>query len=108
MNARWGQGDTGTGRRGDTGTRRLATPLLAILIVFATASLSLAQQIGSVTTQQGVLPPRGTFVIRNAHIVTVTGADIDNGSILIRDGKIEAVGASVNAPAGAHQIEGRG
>ena len=60
------------------------------------------------TTQQGVVPPRGTFVIRNAHIVTVSGADIDNGSILIRDGKIEAVGPSVNAPAGAHQIEGRG
>ena len=68
----------------------------------------MAQQIGNPTTQQGVLPPRGTFVIRNARIVTVSGPDIENGSILIRDGKIEAVGASVNAPPGAQQIEGRG
>lgn len=66
------------------------------------------QQIGNPTTQQGVLPARGTFVIRNAHIVTVSGADIENGSLLIRDGKIEAVGPSVNAPAGAQQIDGRG
>jgi hypothetical protein len=80
----------------------------AVLLIVAMSSISFAQQIGSATTQQGVLPPRGTFVIRNAHIVTVSGADIDNGSILIRDGKIEAVGPSVNAPAGAHQIEGRG
>ncbi len=53
-----------------------------------------AQQIGNPTTQQGVIPPRGTFVIRNARIVTVSGADIENGSIVIRDGKIEAVGAT--------------
>jgi imidazolonepropionase-like amidohydrolase len=67
-----------------------------------------AQQIGEPTLQQGVLPPRGTYVIRNARIVTVSGADIENGSILIRDGKIEAVGTTVNTPPGAQQIEGRG
>ena len=68
------------------------------LVAFA-ATMS-AQQIGSPTLQQGVTPPRGTFVIRNARIVTVSGADIENGSIVIRDGKIEAVGATVSAPAG--------
>jgi len=67
-----------------------------------------AQQIGNPTTQDGVLPARGIFVIRNARIVTVSGADIENGSIVIRDGKIEAVGATVNAPSGARVIEGRG
>jgi imidazolonepropionase-like amidohydrolase len=79
-----------------------------IALVLSLCAGSIAQQIGSITTQQGVLPPRGTFVIRNARIVTVSGADIENGSVLIRDGKIEAVGATVNAPAGAHLIEGRG
>jgi len=67
-----------------------------------------AQQTGNPTAQDGVLPQRGTFVIRNARIVTVSGADIENGSILVRDGKIEAVGATVNAPSGARVIEGRG
>src|SRR5919106_747600 len=67
-----------------------------------------AQQIGNPTTQQGVIPPRGTFAIRNARIVTVSGADIENGTVVIRDGKIEAVGANVTVPAGAQTIDGNG
>jgi len=38
----------------------------------------------------------------------VSVPDIENGSVVIRDGKIAAVGASVNAPAGAQTIDGRG
>ena len=67
-----------------------------------------AQQIGNPTTQQGVIPSRGVFAIRNARIVTVSGADIENGTVVIRDGKIEAVGTTVNVPAGAQSIDGRG
>jgi imidazolonepropionase-like amidohydrolase len=67
-----------------------------------------AQQIGNPPNEHGVTFPRGVFAIRNAHIVTVSGADIDNGTVLIRDGKIEVVGTSVNVPSGAHVIEGRG
>jgi imidazolonepropionase-like amidohydrolase len=78
---------------------------IALLIFTGTA---LAQQIGNPTTQQGVLPPRGTFAIRNARIVTVSGPDIENGTVVIRDGKIEAVGANVSVPGGAQTIEGRG
>jgi len=79
-----------------------------VFLLFVITPSVFAQQIGYPTAQQGVLPPRGTFVIRNARIVTVSGADIENGSILIRDGKIEAVGPSINAPAGAQQIDGKG
>lgn len=50
----------------------------------------------------------GTYAIRNAHIVTVSGADIDNGTIVISDGRIAGVGASVNAPAGAKEIDAHG
>jgi imidazolonepropionase-like amidohydrolase len=98
------------GRRGDmeTGRRGVRRSFAMTCLILIASVAAFAQQIGSPTTQQGVLPPRGTFVIRNARIVTVSGADIENGSILIRDGKIEAVGATVNAPAGAHVIEGRG
>ena len=42
-------------------------------------------------------PSRPT-VIRNATIMTAAGPSIQNGSILLRDGKIVEVGASVNAP----------
>jgi imidazolonepropionase-like amidohydrolase len=50
------------------------------------------------------------YVIRNARIVTVSGPEIENGTLVIRDGKIEAVGASasVSAPPGAQEIDARG
>ena len=79
--------------------------LLALLLW---TSSVFAQQIGSPTTQQGVIPPRGVFAIRNARIVTVSGPDIENGTIVIRDGKIEAVGANVTVPTGAETIDGSG
>jgi imidazolonepropionase-like amidohydrolase len=78
-----------------------------LALVICTTSI-FAQQIGNPTTQQGVLPPRATIAIRNARIVTVSGPDIENGTVVIRDGKIEAVGANVTVPAGAQTIDGRG
>ena len=79
---------------------------LVAFILFTSSVV--AQQIGNPTTQQGVLPPRGTFAIRNARIVTVSGPDIENGTVVIRDGKIEAVGTNVSVPNGAQTIDGRG
>src|SRR5205809_3643561 len=52
--------------------------------------------------------PRRTTLIRNATIMTATGTTIHNGSVLLRDGKIAAVGESVDAPAGALVIDGTG
>ena len=88
--------------------QKVAARTLLGLICLICSQTVLAQQIGSPTTQEGVLPPRGVFAIRNARIVTVSGPDIENGTVVIRDGKIEAVGASLNVPAGAQIIEGRG
>ncbi len=48
------------------------------------------------------------YVIRNARIVTVTGATIEKGTIVIRDGKIAAVGESVSVPGNAKVIDGTG
>lgn len=85
------------------------TRFLFLITALLLGSLSIhAQQIGNPTMQQGVLPARGTFVIHDARIVTVSGADIDRGSVVIREGKIEAVGPNVNAPSGAQQIDGHG
>ena len=79
--------------------------LLALILL---ASPVFAQQIGYPTAQEGVVPPRGVSAIRNARIVTVSGPDIENGTIVIRDGKIEAVGANVTVPTGAQTIDGNG
>src|SRR6185503_4401846 len=52
--------------------------------------------------------PSRTTVIRNATILTAAGPTIRGGAILLRDGKIVAVGANVQAPADAVVIDGTG
>jgi imidazolonepropionase-like amidohydrolase len=47
-------------------------------------------------------------IIRNATILTAAGPRIEGGSILLRNGKIEAVGTTVQAPADAVVIDGTG
>ncbi|MGE5144553.1 MAG: amidohydrolase, partial [Acidobacteriota bacterium] len=47
-------------------------------------------------------------LIRNATIMTAAGQVISNGSILLRDGRIVAVGATVTAPADAAVVDGTG
>jgi len=48
------------------------------------------------------------IAIRNAKIVTVAGPAIARGTVVVRDGLIEAVGDNVQAPADAMVIEGEG
>ncbi|MGH7783309.1 MAG: amidohydrolase family protein, partial [Candidatus Binatia bacterium] len=50
----------------------------------------------------------GTFAIVGARIVTVSGPTIENGTVVIQNGKITAVGVGVSVPAGAEKIDGRG
>jgi imidazolonepropionase-like amidohydrolase len=49
-----------------------------------------------------------TYAITNARIVTVSGPTIERGTVVIRNGLIAAVGASVNAPPDARIIDGAG
>lgn len=49
-----------------------------------------------------------SYAITNARIVTVSGATIDRGTVVVRDGLIEAVGANVSAPADAKVFDGAG
>lgn len=47
-------------------------------------------------------------VIKNGTIITVTHGDIQNGSVLIHNGKIAAVGKDIAVPAGATVIDATG
>lgn len=49
----------------------------------------------------------GTFVIRGATVWTGTGQTLENANVVIRDGRIEAVGPNASAQ-GAIEIDGRG
>jgi imidazolonepropionase-like amidohydrolase len=50
----------------------------------------------------------GTFAITNAEIWTVSGETIENGTVLLVDGRIAAVGDDVRIPAGADTIDASG
>ncbi len=50
----------------------------------------------------------GSMVIRGAKVYTLAGAPIDNGTVVIQNGRIAAVGANVPVPAGAQVIDASG
>ena len=52
--------------------------------------------------------PPSTIALTHAKIFTLAGAPIENGTLLIRNGKIAAVGANVEVPAGAQVIDAKG
>src|SRR4051794_1088387 len=49
-----------------------------------------------------------TYAITNARIVTVAGAPIDKGTVVLRNGLIDSVGANIKVPADAVIIDGSG
>jgi imidazolonepropionase-like amidohydrolase len=67
-------------------TRRAALPVLSVAV-----------------------PPAGTLVaVTNATIITATHGTIEKGTIIIRNGKIAAIGKDLAIPAGAQVIDGTG
>jgi len=52
--------------------------------------------------------PPSTFALTHAKLFTLAGAPIEDGTLVIRDGKIAAVGANVEVPAGAQVIDAKG
>ena len=56
----------------------------------------------------GTASPSHVYAIRDAKVVTLAGLPVEHGTVVIRDGKIAAVGASVDVPADAQVINGKG
>ena len=56
----------------------------------------------------GALRGQQATVIQGATIITVSGGTIENGSLVIRDGKIAALGPSLTIPEGARIIDAKG
>jgi imidazolonepropionase-like amidohydrolase len=71
------------------------------------ATLAAAVCILSLGVSAQTQPP-STIALTHAKIFTLAGAPIENGTLLIRDGKIAAVGANVEVPAGAQVIDAKG
>ena len=75
------------------------------LLVRTSTLLFLVASVGAQGQVPG--PPAATF-IRGATIFTITKGTIPNGSILLRNGRIEAVGANLQAPADAEVVDATG
>src|SRR5688572_23552382 len=74
--------------------------------------LILAMLCASTALAQSTIPnnpgKKATIAIRNATIVPVTAPTIANGTLVISNGVITAVGANVSVPANATVIDGSG
>lgn len=74
---------------------------LIIALLFASFALE-------ASGQQPATPAHNDVVIKNAIVMTVTHGNLKNASVYVKDGKIAAVGESVNAPASAMVIDAGG
>jgi imidazolonepropionase-like amidohydrolase len=71
------------------------------LLILAILAFSLS--LGALQAQ-----PQETILITQGTIVPVVGSRIENGSLLIRQGKIVQIGTNIEAPAGAKVIDAKG
>jgi imidazolonepropionase-like amidohydrolase len=83
-------------------SRLTRTPALALALISGVATTATAQ----LGVSERAVP--GTYAITNAKIVPVSGPTVEKGTIVIRDGIITAVGATVAAPADARIVDGNG
>lgn len=90
-----------TGAR--THRRTGAQLAIALGVALVTAAPLAAQQQAAAPA-----PPPAVVAIRNATIVPVVGPRIPGGTLVMRAGRIDAVGANVAIPAGAQVIDGTG
>lgn len=78
--------------------RRLVSVFSALYFIYpAFTPLARAQERSS-----------GVYAITHAKIFTLAGSPLEDGTLLIRDGKIAAVGTTVEIPAGAQVIDAKG
>ena len=82
-------------------TAARAAPALAL-------ALAMAAPVAAQQPAAAPAAPPAVVAIRNGTIVPVVGPRVPNGTLVMRGGRIEAVGANVTIPAGAQVIDGTG
>ena len=86
---------------------RLLTPLACLLWVASSGASSAPE---GTSARPVVVPAASVRAFVGAHLIPIHGAEIDDGVLLVVDGKIAALGtrAEVELPPGAEQIDARG
>jgi imidazolonepropionase-like amidohydrolase len=101
--------------------RTLRTALvLPLCLAFLSPALAAAQKKGAKATEKRPFEPADLYastykplpsrptLITNATVLTAAGDRIEGGSVLMRDGRIAAVGRQLQAPAGAVVVDASG
>ncbi|HZH29475.1 MAG TPA: amidohydrolase family protein [Pyrinomonadaceae bacterium] len=88
--------------------RAASVLFLAPVAVAAVALIALAAASSVPRVARAQRSAIDTYAITGARIVTVSGAEIPRGTVVIRNGLIAAVGAGVAAPPDARVIDGTG
>ncbi|NJN42522.1 MAG: amidohydrolase family protein [Flammeovirgaceae bacterium] len=70
--------------------------ILTILILFCTGYIGFAQV------------EKGSVLIKNGTVLTVTKGTLENTDVLIKDGKISQIGKNISAPSGVSTIDATG
>ena len=103
---------TGTALAGST-TMDLAGERVAAARPRATAAdeapaVSLEELERAIAVVHGPVREYDAFAVTHARVYTVAGETIDDGTVVVRDGKIAAVGAGVAVPPGVEVIDAGG
>ena len=80
--------------------------MLAALLAAITSAAGAAEPTPYPSTYAAIASP--PVLIRNATVLTGSGERLDNADVLMRDGRIAAVGTALTAPDGAQVIDGSG
>ena len=84
------------------------TSLVRVGALVALLPAAAGPSLGDGRLQAQAAAPGVPVVIRGATLLTITRGTIPNGTIVLRDGKIAAVGTNVDVPRGAEVIDGTG
>ena len=96
--------------------RKLCCLVLAAIVTGCASQAGKSSTTGGVTTPAGQalypstykVPASSPTLIRHATVLTGTGTRLDGADVLLVDGKVQAVGANLQAPANARVVEGDG
>lgn len=77
----------------------LAATMMAVLLFTPSPGTHAAPKPGA---------PAHVYAIRGAKVYTLAGSPVENGTVVIRDGKIAAVGQNVDVPSDAEVIDAKG
>ena len=98
-----------TAPRSDFMLGQLQAPAAPVPAVRTPANATTAPEAGAAASAPRAVPASGESVaITNARILPVSGPAIDRGTIVMRGGRIAAVGANVTPPTGARIIDAGG